>query len=136
MDLVESFRMPLFLSFYDQQFGSLDFPRPNIEKGPLCTGPARSAPITAPARRGLTRAALGREQNLSPFCFSSITPKPLQISTQNLLHLIPHQSDIECSNFVEIDRKIVEEFTFLWGHFTPILTQIGSVLRNSSTIGL
>ena len=52
----------------------------------------------------LTQAPLGEGQNLqpAPSWFSRITPKPLQISTQNLVYLILHHFDIECSNFVEI----------------------------------
>ena len=48
-----------------------------------------------------------------------------------LVYLILHQFDIEWPNFVEIGQKIFEKLTCLWGHFTPILTKIGSMLRNS-----
>ena len=62
--------------------------------------------------------------------FSRITPKPLQISTKNAMCLVLHQCDIEWPNFVEIGRNIFEKLTFLSGHFTPILTKTGSMLRN------
>ena len=68
---------------------------------------------------------------ICPSWFSRIAQKLLHISTQNLVCLIIHQFDMEWPNFVEIGGNIFEKLTFLWGHFTSILTKIGSILRNS-----
>ena len=57
----------------------------------------------------------GGRQNLppAPSWFSRITPKPLQISTQNLAYLILHQFDIEWPNFVEISENFFEKLIFV-----------------------
>ena len=81
------------------------------------------------------RPAGGGAGSAPPPVFSRITPKLLQISTQNLVYLILHRFDIESPNLVEIGRIFFfEKLTFLWGHCTPILTKIGSMLRNSPKI--
>ena len=74
-------------------------------------------------------------KNLPPSWVFWITPKPLQISTQTLVYLLLHQFDIAWQNLVDIGRTIFEKLTFLWGHFTPILTKTGSMSRNSPKIG-
>ena len=58
------------------------------------------------------RPAGGGGRICPPPGFSKITPKPLQISTQNLVYLILHQFDIEWPNLVESARKFVRNWRF------------------------
>ena len=70
------------------------------------------------------RPAVG--QNLPPphYRIFAITPKPLQILTRNLGHLILHQFDFDYSNLIEISSKMFEQFAVLWRHYKPFLVKI------------
>ena len=54
----------------------------------------------------------GGGQNLPPPVFFRVTPKPLQISTWNLVHFILHRFDIEWPSLVEIGRKFFRNWRF------------------------
>ena len=77
--------------------------------------------------RGLTRAPLGA-------VFQNNCKTVADIDTK---FGVPYSKSIRhrMTKFCRNRPEIVEKLTFLWGHFTPILTKIGSMSRTSPKIG-